>query len=419
MSYFGTTKINKMFLGTTEIGKAYLGTNLVFQKGGQPVEMIQYIRGGYDGSYIDTGITADNTVKVIVWARNFNPGAGPLFGSRVAVAQDTFSIGANPAINLGRIRVDYAQSSSTYANDQFVNLSHYHKYELYQGVLKVDDSTVATATTGTFSNSHNIHILGLNNNGSHSACSYPIDIIACKIYKNDILVRDYTAVNSPSVGLYDSVSDTVFTNAGSGSFTYGEFNPNAYTPLEYVESTGQQYFDIGIKGSNSLGYIIKFMPLQSTGWPCVFGAQTNGSTKRYELSQGNTSIAARYFYLAYNTGSVNYDNTSSMNNNNYVITKSGNNYGIYLSGANGLTSKITGSFTAATFTTDYNIAVGANNQAGSISQKSSGRYYFLSFGSSRNFVPAKKNSKIGMYDTYNDVFYESISGTPFVAGPTL
>ena len=39
-----------------------------------PPVMIPYVRGGGDGSYIDTGITPDPTTKVIVWARNWNPG---------------------------------------------------------------------------------------------------------------------------------------------------------------------------------------------------------------------------------------------------------------------------------------------------------------------------------------------------------
>lgn len=62
MSYLGTNKIGKMYLGNTEIAKAYLGSDLVFQKGGAQPVMIPYIRGGADGSYIDTGIIPDSTI---------------------------------------------------------------------------------------------------------------------------------------------------------------------------------------------------------------------------------------------------------------------------------------------------------------------------------------------------------------------
>ena len=69
---------------------------------GGAVSGIPYIRGGSAGEYIDTGITADNTVKVIVWARNLLPTAGFLFGSRAAETQNTFGIAAYGGANTGR-----------------------------------------------------------------------------------------------------------------------------------------------------------------------------------------------------------------------------------------------------------------------------------------------------------------------------
>ena len=248
MSYLGNTKIGKMYLGNTEIAKAYLGNTLVFQNGGSPtpppppVGDTPFIRNTSLGAYIDTGITADDTVKIIVWARNFNPGGGFLFGSRDNTTQNTFGIGAHSAANTGRIRLDYSQANNTFADNQFKNLSHYRKYEFYNGVLRIDDEIVATATGVSFSNQHNIHLFGVNSAGTHADMSLPVDVCACKIYKNDVLVRDFSAVGTPSVGLYDAVSETVFTNAGSGTFTYGTFDSSAYSALEYIECSGAQYF---------------------------------------------------------------------------------------------------------------------------------------------------------------------------------
>lgn len=416
MSYIGNTKIGKIYLGSAEIAKAYLGNDLVFQSGGSPVPptptMIPYIRGGANGSYIDTGITADNTVKVIVWARNWNPGGGFLFGSRVAAAQDTFGIGAHSAANTGRIRLDYAQSNNTYADDQFTNLSHYHKYEWHQGILKVDDEIVASITGSSFSNQYNIHLLGVNSAGTHANPTSDIDICACKIYKNGTLVRDYTAVNSPSVGLFDTVSNTLFTNAGGGSFTYGTFNPDAYTPLEYISGNEDAYFDSGIKGSNSLDYICKFKPNITALWPWFFGTQTSSSSKRYGITFGNDSVPGSRLYFMYGSGSKTYNNSTTMNGITLIAQKSGVTH--YLIQNN--TIKTTLNFTAATFTTDNNVGVFANATGAS---PFGGCMYYLQFGADRNFVPAKVNNIAGMYDTYNDAFYSSASGTNFVAGPEL
>lgn len=412
---FGNTKIGGMSFGSTKIGGAKYGSTLVFSPGGgvQPV-MIPYIRGGADGSYIDTGITADNTVKVIVWARNFNPVSGFLFGSRVAITQNTFGIGSHDYEATGDIRLDYAQSNYT-ARDQFKNLSHYHKYEFYDGTLNIDDVAVATATTGTFSNNLNIHLFGLNVNGTHSGTTAPMDICSCKIYKNNNLVRDYTAVNTNSVGLYDAVSQTLFTNAGSGSFTYGEFDKNAYTPLEYIECSGSQYFDSGIRGSNSLNYVVKFQNGGTSSWPDLFFAQTSNSLKRYGLAFGDSTTPNSVVFFTFNKTNKNYAYGRSFAGKDLIAVKSGVNHYLYENN----TQKTKQTHTAATFTTDYNIFVGAGNDAGSVVYEYTGRIYYLGFSNSRNFVPAKVNNVAGMYDTYNEQFYPSESETPFIAGPTI
>lgn len=420
MIKLGTNSIGKIYLGSNSIGKAYLGSNLVFQRGSQPVQLIPYIRGGADGSYIDTGITPDETTKVIVWARNWNPTGDALFGvgSGATGATNTFLITQPASTQSGRIHLMYGTVGSPWASiDGFNYSSGYHKYELYAGVVKIDDvSRITGSTTATISTEYPIHLFGrCSASGGHTSMNLPVDICACKIYKNNVLVRDYTAVNTPSVGLYDAVSDTVFTNAGTGSFTYGSFNPNAYTPLEYVESSGASYFDAGIKGSNSLDYVAKFMPNDSTAWPNLFLAQTSSSSKRYGLAFGNSTTPCSRIYFVYNTSNETYNNTTSLNGTTLVAVKDGATLGIYRNNS----SLSTLTHTAATFTTDYNIYVFSGNDGGNSSYPFSGRIYYLSFGSIRNFVPAKKNNVAGMYDTYNDVFYPSVTSTPFIAGNEL
>lgn len=422
MIKLGNNNIGKIYLGTNAIGKAYLGSNLVYQSGvapgPQPTTIVPYIRGGADGSYIDTGITVDSATKVIVWARNWNPLGGTLFGGRTALDNAMLSIGTYDGVSSGKIRVDYASSHTTYSEEQFPNLGGYHKYELYQGVCKVDDVSVATVTGSAFSSSATIHLFGNNNGGTHMAAGLPIDICACKIYKNDVLVRDLAAVNSPSVGLYDAVSDTVFTNAGTGSFIYGSFNPDAYTPLEYIECNKQQYFDSGVYGSENINIVSKFrMTSSEKKYSRLFGCRNSGETLLCELMVGNTTYDNRYFYMRYYNASNTIYNSASQTGNDLVFTAKGKSFGLYKSGttlgtANGATNS---------FTTPQTIYVGTSNINGDTAMEHAfyGRIYFLSIDAQHSYVPAKKGTKIGMYDTYNDVFHESESGIPFVAGPTI
>ena len=389
---------------------------------------IKYIRGGADGSYIDTGITADNTVKVIVWARNFGPATGFFFGSRVAAGQDTFGLTTVTGPNLGRIRVDYAQSITTFTGDQFKNMSGYHKYELYDGVLKVDDVVLATAQTGTFVNNYNIHLLGTNTSGTHSIPSMPIDICACQIYKNNILVRDFTPVNSPNIGLYDAVSGEVFTNAGSGAFTYGTFNPDAYTPLEYIVATADQWFDTPAKVAYGDYVVAKFRNTETTARVSFpFGVNTHIDNTRYafRVYYGSATSLNSRFYMEYGQRSGSdptavslYNSTNPRLTDLDLVFFKQQQYG-YLYRNNTQLSYGGSSYASASFETKNGITIGTASNGKQSDYAFKGYIYYVGVGSKGAFVPAKVNGVAGMYDTYNDIFYSSETSTPFIAGPEL
>lgn len=392
-----------------------------------PVETIPYIRGGADGSYIDTGITPDSTMRVIVWARNFNPGVTPntaLFGSREEdVATNTIQMMTSVTNNTGKIFARFGNGTAYWTESDFSMFGHYHKYELRPNGIYIDDSLKASVSVpSTMSNNFSLFLFACNNAGTRSnniAC--PIDICACKIYKNDTLVRDFTAVNSPSVGLYDAVSDTVFTNAGGGSFSYGEFNPNVYTPLEYVSGSGAQYFDSGIKGTYSLQIVCKCMPTTSSavfhellGYRasssccCVgFGNTTYANARIYWRFGANETVT--YPYEGGSGGAV------SLTNQSIVILKSNATLSVYKNNTSIGSAEKTG--VSSSFQTNDTLYVGRthNHTNGPFR----GRLYYVGFGSLRNYVPAKVNDVAGLYDTYNDVFKPSMTSTPFTAGTPI
>jgi len=415
MSYLGNTKIGKMYLGNTEIAKAYLGGDLVFQN--TPPVLIPYIRGGANGSYIDTGITADDTVRIIVWARNFNPGGVALFGSRVGGTDRTLLLVAPTDANTGRIRYDYG-STQFLSQDAFASLTNYHKYEVNGTQFLVDDTEVISATAATFSNNLNIHLFGCNTNGTHTDMGLPADICACQIYKGGVLVRDYTPFESPSVGFYDSVSETVFTNAGSGSLSYGTFNPSAYTPLEYIECNKQQYFDSGVYGSENINVFTKFrMTSTEKKYSRLFGCRNSGATVMCELMVGNEANANRYFYMRYSGASKTISTSAAQTGNDLVFTAVGNAFKLFKN--NTSLGSATGS--TGSFTTPYTMYIGASNQHGNedLTYAFYGRINYISLDTQHAYTPAKKNNVAGLYDTYNDVFHPSESATPFIAGPAL
>lgn len=422
MSYIGNTKIGAMYLGTTSIGKAYLGNDLVFQKGGVQPVMIPYIRNANLTEYIDTGITPDNTTRVIVWARNFNPHALFLFGSRVAYQNAAFGMMAGDGAATGSIRNNYGDNTSDSTN-KFTLLSGYHKYELDAGVMKVDDVTLNTLSTFS-GNTNNIHLFGCNNNGARLEPMSSMDICAAKIYKGGALVRDFTAVNSPTVGLYDAVSETLFTNAGSGSFTYGTFNQNAYTPLEYIACDENQYFDSGVYGTYSGSIVTKFMPTNTTAqWTSLLGFRTSSNSCDISLgtaTSGQDNMRCYWRFGANNTSGQAFTGSTSnkLTNKAVVAVKSNATLTLYYNNSQIGTNAKSG--VSSSFQTTYPLTVGSlRTGESSFGGIFIGRLYYVGFGADRNFVPAKKSGKAGMYDTYNDVFYPSQSGTDFIEGPTI
>lgn len=388
-----------------------------------PAVMIPYIRGGGNGSYIDTGITSDSDTKIIVWARNFNVGTDVnwLFGTRTSTPS-YFELVAGRLGNTGKIG-GFFGGSATWHADAWPYFSHYHKYELSADGLFVDDTQLISAYSGTFSGSVNIHLFGYNANGVNSGSLLPADIFACKIYKGGVLVRDYAPVSSPSVGLYDAVSDTVFTNAGSGSFTYGTFNINAYTPLEYIATSGSSYFLTPAIGSYSLPIVIKFKPTGTTkDWFSPIGGRDNtNGTNRCEIYTGNTTYSnARISAILGDTAQYIYSSNTAgaVRNKEIIVVKNNNTFTAYYNNA-AFGSAVTFNV-ASSYSTGAPLSVGTTweNHLSSDVSPFVGNIYYVGLGG-YNFVPAKVSGVAGMYDTYNDISYPSTTSTPFTAGPEL
>lgn len=424
MIKLGNNNIGKIYLGINAIGKAYLGGHLVYQSGSGPIPQtsIPYIRGGGNGSYIDTGITADNTTRVVVWAKNVNPGTVFFFGSRVAYQNAAFGLVTDGLNNAGRIRIDYG--SVSYNEDNQLNkLSDYHKYELDKGVLKIDDEIISSVTSSSFNNNKSIHLFGINNNGSHSNASMPIDISAAQIYKGDTLVRDYTAVDSPSIGLYDSISGTLFTNSGSGSFSYGTFKTTDYTRLQYIECSGLQYFDSGVSGgyANSICCICRPTATTAHMYDILGVANTSTGSCRFTIGEASSLNKTLYFGMG-NTisASTMYNSINPrLSNKDITIVKWANSsqavtYENYEIIGNNVTLT-----TTTDFVTNTTMYIGGVRDFDLSSRAFIGRFYNVSFGTNTNFIPAKVNNIAGLYETISGNFYPSTSGTNFVAGPTV
>lgn len=121
-----------------------------------------------------------------------------------------------------------------YNNANYISLGKFSKhfniatFDTPNGMIKnYNDTTKEELSNNvTFSAfpSINLYLFARNNNGTPAYAIDGMKCWYCKIYDNNILVRDYIPCYRKSdgeVGLYDLVNGVFYTNQGTGAFTYG------------------------------------------------------------------------------------------------------------------------------------------------------------------------------------------------------
>ena len=189
--------------------------------------------------------------------------------------------------------------------------------------------------------------------------------------------------------------------------------PAGYTELEYIESTGTQYFNTGFKPNNNTRVLMDFENMgdysgMTTSLCPFFGARNGSSSAVFALWIG-TKTFPQYGNVAYNKNgnfTVNLNTRLTYDFNKNVITIGD--------------SKIT--CTTATFTTNYEMCLLTINNFGTIeSRRASGKLYSCKIYNNgalvRDFVPCKNASgTVGLYDLVNGVFYANAGTGVFTAG---
>lgn len=319
----------------------------------------------------------------------------------------------------------------------------------------LDGVLAATNTIGTFSCNYSIFLFTGNTGGTAGTPKSGTVIYYCKIYDNDVLVRDFIPCKNPSgvIGLYDLVNNQFYQNAGTGTFISGpeiiqpssdfitinykgSYNvvdinnsavkslnkdtewifqfvtgpilPSGYVQLEYIQSSGSQYIDTGFKPNQDTKISITVdFPLSGTTW--LYGGRT---------SAGSNSLG----FLSENGSRYRFDYASSINaltakpTGKFTIDSDKNK--CYINGELVFTATYT------TFASPVNMYIFNNNNNSSLSGGSSAKLYNCSIYdngvSIRNFIPCKNASgTIGLYDSVNNQFYQNAGSGTFIAGPEI
>ena len=128
-------------------------------------------------------------------------------------------------------------------------------------------------------NSYSVQTLGLSNSNLtlfkllRESFTGAVKLYSCKIYEGSSIVRDYVpAEKNGVIGLYDKITNTMYENAGTGSFISGP--ELSYSELQYIESTGIQYIDTGYYPvtETHLSMNVQLSSISSQ-WKCFYGVR--------------------------------------------------------------------------------------------------------------------------------------------------
>lgn len=390
--------------GAWKYGQLYVKDNGTWK---QPIEKFMKINGswwrkldyivGGNGRYINTGIIANSNTKVeIKYRMKCSSGIfNNLFGSRDSY---NFFVNRGNGNNLNA----YYWYNSTYSTlgvfaQTGYNISIVDAPNKTISNYNSETDTTSTASV-TFSSFPNLpmYIFARNNSGSSAYGSNDLYIYYVKIHSSGELIRDMIPVRNlfgSTCGMYDRITNRIFINEGSDSFTCGPdlYEENEIQPIEYLESTGTQRINTGVSiNKTGLTAEIQFQETGTTGDKSVIGYYIDG-VSYYQRAGGNSSKDFTYTpTYSYGTKVVGVSSPNTQYNASYYWTV----------------------FAKQRATTTYD------------SYATAKVFYCKLYDNGtlvRDFIPArvKATGKLGLYDKITKQLYTNAGTGKFIAGPDV
>lgn len=182
---------------------------------------IDYIEAA-GNQYIKTGVTANQNTRVVAeFSGAPRTKEQHLFGCRTSTSSNDRFMFIAAGGSAPCYRSDFYNNNAKVP--QKYNFTDKFKVDKNKNRLYLNDELVATNTNGTFSKKYEIWLLGSNTAGKASPSKSGTRLHSCKIYDNDVLVRDFIPCKQEdgSIGLYDIVNKLFYKNAGTGAFISG------------------------------------------------------------------------------------------------------------------------------------------------------------------------------------------------------
>lgn len=222
-----------------------------------------------------------------------------------------------------------------------------------------------------------------------SGCYYKGYIAELKITKGCKWTKDFTL---PAKSYAEPQAEIPWKNYKNIFIKTPAVLPSGYTQLEYIQSSGTQYIDTGVSGSNIASIKIDFQFLETVA---------SGTSDEQQIAAIWIDEAA-HMQIGINSSGFMRTTETTYSQTSNVLSR----------------TQATGTPIGAP---NYTLYLFAQNQSGALYWPCKGRIYSCKISDStglvRNFIPAKNSSgTLGLYDTVNSKFYTNAGTGTFVAG---
>lgn len=178
---------------------------------------LEYIQST-GNQYVDTGFIPNQDSRIVMDIESLATTTQWIFGARNSGNQATFSM---PILSATSVRDDYnAETTQGTVSTVLVRTL----IDKNKNISSFGDCTFSHAY-GPFNSGYNLYLLTVNSAGTLHSSKFKGKIFSCKIYDNDILVRDFIPCQTTSgeIGLWDDVNSVFYGNDGTGAFISGGY----------------------------------------------------------------------------------------------------------------------------------------------------------------------------------------------------
>ena len=401
-----------IYIGSTRY-KAMVGSNradFVTHKALPYDAEIEYL-AATGTQYIDTGFYPRSTNTDIKVENKFNKsvlnGDHCVLGARTSTTASTGFKLPNFYNNKLEVQGLISSNSGTLSKTYSIDTDYIFVAEIKQGSQKFYVNGILekeTSNTGNCNSGSNLYLFAIYQ--STVKWFFKGKIYYCKIWQDDVLVRDFIPVRKGTIGyMYDKVSGTLFGNAGTGDFVLG----NDIVEIEYLESNGNQYINTEYYPNNATVITTKYYNQPKSQSP--FAARWTGAdtydTFGVYVAEFNKTIVyfGRYSDTKYENISISSSNTIEMTIGVSEVVV--NNSSISIS--------------RDSFTSSYPLYLFAMNNVGTVGFKSKTKMYNLKIVEGNttilDLVPVRVGQVGYMRDKISGKLYGNSGTGSFTLGP--